>query len=382
MARAFDSESDEAARQAYFRRGQDRALALDNRGPLRLTAEGKLDPHIVQAYNHFGFYVFEGLIEPGELAELEADYLDMYGRLPSEPGSPVDHLGRPALGADLERPAVYWAKPLSDPAGGTDVAQGRHPVKMFEPEPAAGLPDKIVTTIAGSLHHSDAMLRLYGTPGLLSAAASVLGDDFTPFQEGIIIKRPGEGRSFAWHQDGTTHWTARRRNQHSHGLNFMPQLYRSTSANGVWFVPGSQASGRADIRALVEQAGGQLLPDAVPLVCAPGDVAMSNRQIIHGSFPNTSPDPRVTLNFGFLPRRSVIGVTGYPFGPTPAVTYTAQWIRRRAEVIGYAIDARRRHFPDEAPYVYQPHADAGAVFAWNEEAREAIRNYNCFDIRI
>ncbi len=367
--------------QDYFVQGHARALALPNRGPLRLTADGKLDSEIVDAYQHYGFYVFEGAIAPAELAELEADYRDLFERLPSALGSPVDRQGRPALGTGLELPVAYWDKPLSDPHGGTGNAQGRHPVKMFEPEPDAALPEKVVSSIVGPLQHSDAMLRLYAHPGLLRAAATIFGDDFTPFQEGIIVKRPGEGRSFAWHQDGTTHWKARRRNSHSHGLNFMPQLYGSTPANGVWFVPGSQA-GRADIGALVELAGSERLADAVPLVCAAGDVAMSNRQIVHGSFANTSPDTRVTLNFGLLPRRSVIGVTGYPFGPDRAVTYTGQYVRQRAEVLGYAIDARRQRYPDEAPFVYGPHRDAGDVFCWEEDARQAIRDYNKFDIRI
>ena len=31
---------------------------------------------------------------------------------------------------------LVWSKPLGDPLGGTELANGRHQIKMFEPEAA------------------------------------------------------------------------------------------------------------------------------------------------------------------------------------------------------------------------------------------------------
>ncbi len=90
----------------------------------------------------------------------------------------------------------------------------------------------------------------------------------------------------------------------------MAQVYGCTPANGVWVLPGSHQQRRVDIKAMCEAAGSDRLPDAVPIVCAPGDVAITNRQAVHGSFANTSPDWRITLNLGFHRRRSVLGVHG------------------------------------------------------------------------
>ena len=64
---------------------------------------------------------------------------------------------------------------------------------------------------------------------------------------------PGEGGSFAWHQDGTTHWNSPAWDQDIHGVNFMVQFYRCTAANSVWFVPGSHALGKVDIKKLVDE---------------------------------------------------------------------------------------------------------------------------------
>lgn len=380
-ARVVDYGREERAMQAYLREGERRAYALGNRGPVRFTAAGKVHPEILDAYWRCGFYVFEGVLRPEELADIERDLHDILDRLPSEQGSPVDAKGRPALAADCTAPTLFWSKPLGDPFGGTSLANGRHPVKMFEPEPAADAPREIVYLILGSLQFSEAALRVYGHPHLLAVAAAVNGDDFVPFNEALFIKEPGRGASVAWHRDGVTHWESPDWDEGSHGFNFMAQLYGCTPANGVWVVPGSHKLRKVDIKAMVAAAGSERLPDAVPIVCKPGDVAITNRQAVHGSFANTSPDWRVTVNFGFHRRRSVLGVQGGGVHNAPAI-YDAARIRERARVIGYAIDARRRRFPDETPFVYQPHAEAGETYRWDEAAKAGMKDYNLLDLSI
>jgi ectoine hydroxylase-related dioxygenase (phytanoyl-CoA dioxygenase family) len=373
-----DYGPEEAAMQTYLQEGERRAFDLGNRGPIRFTADGKVHPDILDAYWRCGFYVFENVLDRNELADIETDFQDILTRLPSEKGSPVDATGRPALGADMKAPSLFWSKPLGDPFGGTKLAGGRHPVKMFEPKVASDAPKDVVYLILGSLQFSEAALRVYGHPGLLAVAAAVNGDDFVPFNEALFIKEPGRGASVAWHQDGLTHWSSPDWDQGSHGFNFMAQLYGCTPANGVWVVPGSHKRGKADIRAMAAAAGTDRLPGAVPIVCKPGDVAITNRQAVHGSFANTSPDWRVTLNFGFHRRKSVLGVMGSGLHNAPSV-YDAERIAQRARVIGYAIDARARRFPDETPYVYTPHAE---TYRWDAEAKAGLKDYNLLDLSI
>lgn len=374
-----DYGPEEAAMRAYLLEGERRAFSLGNRGPIRFTADGAVHPDILDAYWRCGFYVFEGVLGADELADIEADLHAIQERLPVEKGAQLDAKGRPALGAGQKAPTLFWAKPLGDPFGGTDLAGGRHPVKMFEPKAAADAPKDVVYLILGSLQFSEAALRVYGHPALLAVAAAVNGDDFVPFNEALFIKEPGLGASVAWHQDGLTHWNSPDWDQGSHGFNFMAQLYGCTPANGVWVVPGSHKTGKADIRAMAAAAGTDRLPDAVPIVCKPGDVAITNRQAVHGSFANTSPDWRVTVNFGFHRRRSVLGVTGSGLHNGPS-TYDAERIRERARVIGYAIDARSRRFPDETPYSYAPHE--GETYRWDADAKAGIRDYNLLDLSI
>ena len=236
--------------------------------------------------------------------------------------------------------------------------------------------------ILGSLQFSDACLRVYGHPGLLGVAAAINGPDFTPFNEALWIKEPGKGASVAWHQDGTTHWDSPRWDEGIHGFNLMGQLYGCTAGQRRLGRAGIHKLGKIDIKALADKAGTERLPDAVPIICAPGDVAITNRQALHGSFANTSKDWRVTVNLGFHRRRSVLGVTAGGIH-NKAATYDAERIRERARLIGYAIDARRQRFPArDALRLQAARRRRLKATVGTTEAKAGLKDYNLLDLSI
>lgn len=377
---AYYGAQAEAMRE-YLELGQRAALDLDNRGPIRFDTNGGLDPSIREAYSRYGFYVFTNVLSTEELADIESDLGAMRQRFPTGPDSPVNADGQPALGADCKALTLVWSKPLGDPLGGTALANGRHQVKMFEPEAAAEAPAAAPFILLGSLQFSEACLRTYAHPQLLRVAEAINGPDFAPFNEALFIKDPGIGAAVSWHQDGVTHWDSDDFDEDIHGFNFMAQVYGSTAVNGVWVVPGTHKLGKLDISKLVADAGSERLEGAVPLVCNPGDVVICNRQLLHGSFPNCGLEPRVTVNFGFHRRSSVLGVQGGGIH-SEAQEFDEEIIARRSRVLGYAIDARQQRFSDEASYRYQPFAEAQKVFSWNAQAKADIKDYNCDDLSI
>jgi len=164
----------ERAMSEYGRRAEARAYDLGNRGPIRVGADGKLLPEILESYWTNGFYVFQGVVGPQELAELRADIDAVLSRAPVAPDAAIDFRGRPVVDHGILKPPYRWAKPLSDPVGGTDANNGRHPAEMLQPTPDKDAPDWTVELLDGNLHLSDACLRLYGHPGLLTVAASIL----------------------------------------------------------------------------------------------------------------------------------------------------------------------------------------------------------------
>ena len=369
------------AMREYLIEGQKRALALPNRGPLRFDQNGAIDPEILSAYSTYGFYVLEGALSPEEVSDLEHDLNEMRDNFPTEMGATVDAKGRPALGVGCKGMVLQWAKPLSDPLGGTALLNGRHQVKLFEPQAKQGSPQATPLYLGGSLQFSKACLRTYAHPGLLKLAEAINGQDFTPFHEGLFIKDAGLGAAVSWHQDGDTHWNSPDFDENSHGFNFMGQVYGSTAVNGVWVVPGSHKQNRIDIVKLVADAGSERLPDAVPLICNPGDVVINNRQMLHGSFANTGFETRVTVTFGFHRRSSVLNIKGAGLHADAAI-FDEAFIKHRSRVIGLAIAARKARFPDEQPYVYAPMANDNDQPIWNNEAFASLKDYNVTDLSI
>ena len=377
---AHYGENADAMRE-YLLRGEREAMALDNRGPIRFDENGRLAADITSAYSRYGFYVFENVLSATELEDIKEDLAAMRATFPAEPGGKLAPDGRPALGADSQSLNLLWSKPLGDPLGGTEMANGRHQVKLFEPEADESAPSEVPFILLGSLQHSEACLRVYGHPQLLRVAASINGDDFAPFNESLFIKDPGVGAAVSWHQDGDTHWDSENFDEGIHGFNFMAQVYGSTAVNGVWVLPGTHKLGKMDIKKLVADAGSERLEGAVPLLCAPGDVIICNRQLVHGSFPNSGFEPRLTVNFGFHRRSSVLGVKGAGMTSAEEV-YDETIIEQRSRVIGYAIDARRQRYPEEESYQYLPFLQSGKEYPWNDSARQAIKDYNLHDLSI
>src|ERR1700730_8208271 len=108
---------------------------------------------------------------------------------------------------------------------------------------------------------------------------------------------------------------------------------------------------------------------------------MCNRQAIHGSFANTCEDVRVTLNFGFHRRKSVLGVESGGIHNAVAV-YDEERIRERSRVIIYAVEARQQRFPNEEPYRYHPFVGEEDPDLWSPEVRSGLKDYNLLDLGI
>jgi ectoine hydroxylase-related dioxygenase (phytanoyl-CoA dioxygenase family) len=368
----------------YIKTGEEIASNIDNRGPLVLTKNGKLQSDILEAYWEHGFYIFENVIDEREVKELRGDANNMIERAPAEPGGLYDAKGRKALGRDFAREPYTFIKPLSDPWGGTALLNGRHPTKMNEPIPEKDAPDHIVHLMYGMCEAMPAGLRVYGHPKLLAVAQSINGEDFVPYNDAIFVKQPGLGGSVSWHQDGVTHWESPNWNEGIHGFNFQVQLYPTTPANSLWIVPGSHKEGKIDIKKLMSNnKGSDQLPGAMPLVCSPGSVTLVNRQMLHGSFANTSPDIRISITFGFHRKTSVLGQKAALSMNGSNTVYDEKRIFERSAVIQVAIDARNQHFNDEPAFTYKPFVGLEDKHRFSKETfNKVIKDYNTKDLAI
>ncbi len=343
--------------------GRRRALELGNRGPMRWDNEGRLAADIVDAYRRNGFYVFTGVLSPDEAALLEAEFDQILDNAPAEKDGDVDRHGRPV------RYAGYYSMSTAKLFGKSGESAGER---------------LVVGLISHPLLMMDSTLRVYAHPDILRMVEAVNGPDFIPFHESIFHKGAGEGPPTPWHQDGRTHWTADGESLaqldgsgETHGFNLNVSWSQCTPQNALWVVPASNrqwllANGGSFPKAT------QVLPEAVPVLMGPGDCALIDRSSLHGSYRNHSPERRVTMVLGYHKRSSAIGVSTtnvhafkLPGGDNiKKVTYSEDYVLRRARMIPLAIDARRQFYPDETPYTYRGAYIGNAE--WNEQTRAEI----------
>ena len=366
----------------YVADGMKRANRLDNRGPVRFDADGKLAKDILDAYRHNGFYVFEGLVSADEINLLQTEMQDLLERAPVDNGATVDKYGRPAFGQEFARPVYTLIKPLSDPWGGTSALNGRHPTQMTQPLGDSTLPSKVVFAMEGMCQIMSSGLRLYGHPSLLAIASTINGEDFVPYMDAIFVKQPGVGGAVSWHQDGVTHWNSPSWDEDIHGFNFQVQLYDTSAQSCLWVLPGSHKLGKLDIKKMVSDNGSEFLADAVPLHAKAGDVTIVNRQMLHGSYVNTSSDQRVSLTIGFHRRSSVVGQRG-ALNEAGDAFYDEKRIDERSQLIAVAIDARGQFYPNEPRFTYVPMQGREDMLRFNPDNWEkVVKNYNLKDLAI
>ena len=141
----------QTALEAYLDDGERRARALGNRGPLRFDEQGQVHQNILEAYWRESFYVLENVMGAEELDELRQEVDRVLAGAPVEPGATLGASGRPVIGRHFTHPTFLYAVPLSDPVGGKATNEGRHPVNMTEPKPAADAPAYTIERLHGNL---------------------------------------------------------------------------------------------------------------------------------------------------------------------------------------------------------------------------------------
>ena len=361
--------------EEYKAQGLKRASEIGNRSSLRLDPDGTMDPRIVRAYQAQGYYVFENIVSPDEVAELVKEFDEVLENAPIKEGGTTDRHGHPCRFPGY----VKLTPPLSKVIAG---ARGR----VLAGEEVRPGDEQVVTMLSHPLMFMDSAVRLYGHPKILKIAEGLNGPDFVPFNETIHYKAAGNGAATVWHQDGKTHWDNQDRalenediKSLAHGINCSVAITHATPENCLWVLPESH-------RYWWLHNGGSFppisdrLPDAVPMVLRPGDVGVVSRSSLHGSYPNRSDGRRVTVLLGFHRRSSTVGVTvarnihaSKNYDHEREVTYTEDWVNQRSRMIPLAIDARAQWYPQELPYVYKGITDGGDT-RWGEASRAEIRN--------
>jgi ectoine hydroxylase-related dioxygenase (phytanoyl-CoA dioxygenase family) len=141
-----------------------------------------------------------------------------------------------------------------------------------------------------------------GDTRLSEIAGCLLGSEPTCFGCTYLVKEPRSGLAVLWHQDGYP-WRARL------GITVAVTLWialdrADAATGGLQVIPGSHHLDAQPLRPQRSQPnlfGSEISPELVDptlaraLTLAPGDVSAHHPNLIHGSLPNRSGQPRRAL---------------------------------------------------------------------------------------
>ena len=109
----------------------EQALSTPNRFPLALDANGQVPRAITDAFETFGFVVFEGLLGTDELRELQDDMHAAIQAATDARGSGLEEFDH--NGISIKTSSFGFTRPLSDNSNPT--SRSPSPMQEFEPPP-------------------------------------------------------------------------------------------------------------------------------------------------------------------------------------------------------------------------------------------------------
>ncbi|HEY3333432.1 MAG TPA: phytanoyl-CoA dioxygenase family protein [Capsulimonadaceae bacterium] len=258
----------------------------------------------VTFFRENGYLKIEAAVPADELADLQA-----------ETGRIIDSTSTGAESAD--HPGDYWYG---------YVHGGR---------------EKTLKRIDYVYGKGDALLRLLSLPVAVDAASKIVGDQFVPTYDALVIKMPGGGVEVPWHRDdgngqGPTHFDDAATGQRYPAVNFGYYLDTANAVNGaVWVVPGSNRETVNRTEELRASGDYENVPGAIRVDMNPGDLLLHDVNLYHGS-PETAGQSalRRVLYYEFRDMRFIDALH--------RPTWPGSWTDARLALLQKSIDIRKR----------------------------------------
>ena len=150
-----------------------------------------------------------------------------------------------------------------------------------------GSDEPILRRIEYMYGKGEAFLRLMAHPVLLDAVEKIIGEQFVPTYDAMVIKMPGNGVEVPWHRDGggpTMFFDDPNTGRHFPAANFDIYLDKADERSGaLWVIPGSNKDDISRATSLAEQGEYSTAPGAILVPMNPGDLLVHDVTLYHGS---------------------------------------------------------------------------------------------------
>ncbi|MCS7309456.1 MAG: phytanoyl-CoA dioxygenase family protein [Armatimonadetes bacterium] len=222
-----------------------------------------------------------------------------------------------------------------------------NPDYMYGAGPKSGKP--VLRRIEYVIDKRDEMKVLLGHPFILRSVEKVIGKDFIPTWDSMVLKMPGEGIIVRWHRDAGTECVG-----DTPIFNVDFYLDEADEDTCLWVLPGSHLWEVERVQQWFSEHREQdntkedfQASGAVPVLMQPGDVLFHNILLLHGSPYNLSDKLRRVVYYEFRAAH-----TEYELGP-----HVPEYIPLKQRVLLSCIEKRKKadYIPkEEIPYEYDP----------------------------
>ena len=189
-------------------------------------------------------------------------------------------------------------------------------------------------------------LHLLAHPVLLDAVQKVVGEQFVPTWDSVVIKMPGSGVEVPWHRDGggpQPFYDDPQSGRRLPAVNFDIYLDEANAQTGALYViPGSNKDRENRAPELAAHGDYEGVPGAVMVPMQPGDLLLHDVTLYHGS-PETSDSPSIrrVIYYEFRDHRLIDALHLSGPGKTPVnMEWTPEWVGQRLAVLQRALDER------------------------------------------
>jgi phytanoyl-CoA hydroxylase len=153
---------------------------------------------------------------------------------------------------------------------------------------------KVLRRIEYVIDKRDECKALLGHPFILRSVEKLMGPDFIPTWDSMVLKLPGEGIAVPWHRDAGTAFTG---DKPIFNVDFY--LDEADEDTCVWLIPGSHKWSNERANEELERRRVFSTEGAIPALMHPGDVLFHNILVLHGSLANCSNKLRRVLYYEF-----------------------------------------------------------------------------------
>ncbi|MBV9863762.1 MAG: phytanoyl-CoA dioxygenase family protein [Abitibacteriaceae bacterium] len=248
-----------------------------------------------------------------------------------------------AIGPDEVQELRNATQALIDRGPTEEMTTGQR--KDYQYGRVRGSDEKILRRIEYIQGKGDVFVRLLANPVLLDAVHKVVGEQFVPTYDSVVIKMPGHGVEVPWHRDGggpTMFYDDPASGRRFPAVNFDIYLDEANEQSGaLWVVPGSNKDEINRAPELAKQGEYATVPGAIRVDMNPGDMLLHDVTLYHGS-PETHGGPlRRVIYYEFRDMRFIDAVHRPAPDEKAGHKWPQEWTRHRLAVLQQALDKRR-----------------------------------------